>query len=865
MRLEIFKDLKIFLYVELQQLKMSNLEEVYTADTFIEICDRINAFGFSFDEITLDANGKKQMPNKAWSKVHRNNWKKHVKYHHNGFAIKTGKESGITVIDCDSLEAYNKIVGDFPELDDTFKVQTRKGFHLFCKYEPKAGTVSTDSFVDYPKIDIRNDRGIVFAPPSTYDGFTYSVVDMDAPLVVFPEKLIANLKAQTSEIPQQIADPLQPLALPHKVPSSAKPKFVMVDEPYNTESANEIDALLSALPVAYFDDYSTWRKVGCIIFDECGNSKQSKELFLKFSKVAPNHNNVTMGDIEKEWAKFIRGKFNRATKATLYQAVKERNPKAFVKLQKRFREFDFTQQTHTSCADYFIKHYAQDFCVTEVSSDTREYYYWNGDVWLKGLTAIAAIVQIISGMMFEDLKLYLKKTNKATKDKEQEKLRLRMRANVLLLGSRPYIESIVKQVKDWIPVTKAIFDVNDEQLSNLHFSNGVLMLDHVNDLATVSNAFRTRIKTDYVTKTLSYPFKAPSIESIEKVANIYKQIQPEEDQRNFQLQWLAYCLFGTTEAHKFKLNIGHTTRNGKSLEAKIHNACFDIYTEKLEKSCFNEGNQKRHKFMKKLIINPIRYAFVEELDNKRIDKDFLKDFTDGFRLNLELMFGTEIAGKIQAKLTAISNNDVNLKGEKAVVARAIQQQYTSQFLENMPTDYVYPKNCFPMVKGLEKIFANDELKNAYLWLLLPFVITFNKDNLIVPHSFTQAFADTADEYDEFKNALNDAYEPMLDAKLGKDEFVDYFKKKLGAHWNWTRILGELKSLGYVYERTVRVHGVKGAIIGLSKLPAKCKIDLEEPQTMIEVGRYYPFSEIGLGLGGRPILEPEATTKLIKII
>jgi hypothetical protein len=156
-----------------------------------------------------------------------------------------------------------------------------------------------------------------------------------------------------------------------------------------------------------------------------------------------------------------------------------------------------------------------------------------------------------------------------------------------------------------------------------------------------------------------------------------------------------------------------------------------------------------------------------------------------------------------------------------------------------------------MVKGLEKLFVNDEMKNAYIWVLLPFVITYNKEKLVVPSSFKKAFEETAEEYDIFKNALFDAYEAKPDSRVPKDELTEYFKTKLGAAWAWPRILRELKSLGYTYVRDARFQGAKGVVFGLVQMPSKCKIEIEEP---VEVGRYYPFEEIGLGLGGRPILK-----------
>ncbi len=67
--------------------------------------------------------------------------------------------------------------------------------------------------------------------------------------------------------------------------------------------------------------------------------------------------------------------------------------------------------------------------------------------------------------------------------------------------------------------------------------------------------------------------------------------QPE--QQKLQLGYLAYALTGNTDAQMFKINVGYSASNGKSCERQIHEACFGLYTTKLHKSTFDDGNQKR--------------------------------------------------------------------------------------------------------------------------------------------------------------------------------------------------------------------------------------------------------------------------------
>ena len=114
---------------------------------------------------------------------------------HNAIAVITGKISGITVMDIDSQ--------DLPELKDlprTFVVKTHRGFHYYFKYVDGLRT-NAKNFKDGNKefnIDIRNDGGIAYAAPSSYelpDGTIseYKVID-NSPLADFPIEWGRNIE-----------------------------------------------------------------------------------------------------------------------------------------------------------------------------------------------------------------------------------------------------------------------------------------------------------------------------------------------------------------------------------------------------------------------------------------------------------------------------------------------------------------------------------------------------------------------------------------------------------------------------------------------------------------------------------------------
>jgi phage/plasmid-associated DNA primase len=283
-----------------------------------------------------------------------------------------------------------------------------------------------------------------------------------------------------------------------------------------------------------------------------------------------------------------------------------------------------------------------------------------------------------------------------------------------------------------------IFDVGTDNYYNIHFKNGVYEL---------KRGFRSRLETDYVTKYLDYdylPLTDISKDIQNDVLGFFQKVQPDKEQRDFTLGYLAYCLTGDTTKQIFKMNIGHTASNGKSTELKIHSKCFKNYTQKLDNKVLLLNFEKRHKHLIDLITQPIRLVYFEEMPKgKKLDVEFIKDFVDGENISCEIMFGTKSEINIQAKIMSVSNHDFQVDTDAGILRRGRVQKYESKFISKDDGELDAENHIYEKIEGFENKFDDVLYKNAYFHLLLNYI-----DKLVVPKINKDEFKKTAEDNDD---------------------------------------------------------------------------------------------------------------------
>ena len=390
------------------------------------------------------------------------------------------------------------------------------------------------------------------------------------------------------------------------------------------------------------------------------------------------------------------------------------------------------------------------------------------------------------------------------KDKDEKDIYFK-RLNVYkrFIGNSATINSIIEIFKSIVAEEDTLFELAPEYDKYICFRNGIYNLD--------TSKFRHRDISDRFTRSLDWDYgKTCNKAILDDIHTFFTKIQPDREQRKFTVSFLKYCLKGGNPQAKFKMNIGYTAANGKTTEMDIHEKAFPLYTEKLDRTIFSKTCTKRHKYANKLVTCPIRLAYINELDDSKLDEDFLKDFADGKDLPLEQMYGTMCNNsRIQCKLITTSNKDPNLLPDGGVIRRATIQQYTSRFVSKDAVDE-NNNNYLLDPTWVDTRLSQDAYKLAYFHFLLK---EGHTAPLIIPEANLRLVTQTLNENDDFLPQLEQLF---VITKESTDK-VSYLDIQRSFPNMQVRVLnGHLKRLGITYDKNGSTHSIRKVYRGIRK-------------------------------------------------
>jgi len=722
-----------------------------------------------------------------WRTINKENC---LKYSVGGaYAVVTGEQSNLTIVDFDVKDEYYKLMEQHPELKEYKTIQTNKGFHIWFKYDPDFKT-TTDAFSDYKGVDIRNDAGIVFCPPTTYkmpNGDIVKYVDLGGKFELPPNYLKTYLKVRGQK-------------------NDVMKQNVSVKEIVHNVVKNEIiDKLLylGLLDGKAFGSWDDWRNVGL-----CMRWITTLEHFDEFSKI--NKEKYDKNETINLWNN-IHEKYEAMNIGTLYHYAKDYNTDKynlyfnyFITLNKMMKG----ALTIAECISPKLERHLK------WSNDKWFMFYKKTNLWMETKEPSHIIVQMIHKHIDYSIQIKINERTK-TEDAEQQKII----TDEISKYSKMYSE--VDKSGFYSMITKHLKTILYDSEFYYKLDNNpykIAFLDGIYDVR--ENKFNKDYSDyDYITKTIPFKYNEPSQEQTEFVKNvIYKICNCNQSHMDYYLGVMGQALLGDAELEKaLYFCVGVGGNNGKTL---ILEALADImpnYVSKIERKTFEKGYTKAHKHLAG--TKGKRIVYVEELSTKEQEIELLKEIADGKNVKNEIMFGTDELINIMFKLVFLSNCQANMKVDGGIGNRYRQLCHNSKFNketteDNYETlDFVQDKSLAGLLKG--------EYKHALIKIFLEAGHLYTKTKtLIIPDEFEEAIANTLEANDEIKMWFNDNCEYGEDFKCSKKELEDAISKPFREIQNEIQRITNLKyNRGLTFGKSNR-GGWKG-------FRTKCEILVED--------------------------------------
>ena len=247
-------------------------------------------------------------------------------------------DTDYTVVDIDDLTTNdNQKIMEKYYSECNYVVKTKKGVHLYFKYESKLASVNKIHKVDI----IHNKRKMLFCPPSYYtlgDGstFTYTFLKNDEPSAM-PEGLVKFILKRHNSRVEKTTEAL--VKSPEIIKAvSAKPEPVKIQKEFSNLSADDniIREILMSLDISRADEYNDWFKVLMIL----KNEGFKYELFQEFSQRSEKYDD----NVKSIWDNYKSNMAkNQITLSSLWFMLKEDNPTQYFALKQKdtFKDYTF--------------------------------------------------------------------------------------------------------------------------------------------------------------------------------------------------------------------------------------------------------------------------------------------------------------------------------------------------------------------------------------------------------------------------------------------------------------------------------------------------------------------------------------------
>ena len=249
------------------------------------------------------------------------------------------------------------------------------------------------------------------------------------------------------------------------------------------------------------------------------------------------------------------------------------------------------------------------------------------------------------------------------------------------------------------------FDISPSH--EIHFKNGYYDLK--------LKTFYKRTNKHFITRYINRNYENPKKETITYIKeNVINLIFPKKDERDYIFcNQIGSALSGKAiddQTNFFMLGKGSS---GKSLIMKLIKLSIECYMIEFKNDTFSKGNNKQDKIFNSLLINNLcRIAWINEMDDKKIDDSIFKSFCEGALQTVSLYADGLNEFTHTCKLISTMNEIPSIKIDSGTSRRIIAYNPLSKFTDDK-NEIDEDKYIFKKDDSLINKFENsDELLNG---------------------------------------------------------------------------------------------------------------------------------------------------------
>jgi phage/plasmid-associated DNA primase len=680
----------------------------------------------------------------------------------------TGRLSGITVLDFDNKEVFDGMKEEFPWLKEQPCVWTRRGVHVYCKYNSSIRQPDKSQGLE---LDVQggDPRGksasLVIAPPTCYSfqdehrglqRVTY-LWEKAGPLDDIPDDLLACIN------PPRVLQP--PAAEPrtdakHQVASGAE--------------VADIITLLAKHEREVGHSYQEWFRILCACHS-VGRSSGDLETWRKhaheISKASPKY------DPEATDTKFAEGsKFGSYSIGTLKYYARKAYPDDFSAITAKVTHLNeqvvFEQG---ALRDFFLDVYGDNLICCKGAEGKWDclFYIWreNKAVWTcdDGTALRDDIHDLCRGLIGQSHATWLERyktvhdrwislKNSGSPDAEEvQKAKHEMddfkkKVDTVLKIKQKFGDADTKAVYSLVKsklVATALVAKNpfDERREVFAFDNRCYDLK--------SNTFFKATKYDYILTTNGKNWHDPTIQEQDRIAGLISQIFPDQEKLRCWVS-IAHASLSGKRHEKFFFFTGGG-RNGKGFLSEMLQYLLGPYGYKahlkLLTDPFKDGSNVslRNCHKKRVIL----FTEPEENNTERFRLNNIKALTGDEDQNARGHYSMDTNTRIFGTFIAECNTMPKLVGKagEAVMARVVKLDFESTFTadeeklaqhDEANRIYIYPE---------DESLKEGDFKEAHFCAFFDYIVKTHDEygKLYIPQCAKAAALEYLQDEDDFAN------------------------------------------------------------------------------------------------------------------